>query len=129
MSRKKRQFSPNDQQVDRIHRVNALVKREIASLIASTLHDPQINGVTVTAVEVSRDLKSSTVYISSINCKDGSSRIENKLNSCAGFLRKQLSTRLKMRTTPSLSFKYDHSIERGIALTHLIEDLNSRHAQ
>lgn len=117
------------QQLDRIDRVNALVKREVADLIASELDDPRVSGVTVTAVTVSRDLKSSTIYVSAFSQKPDCARIEKTLNRCSGYLRKRLSKRLSMRTTPSLLFKYDHSIEKGIELTHLIEELNIRHEQ
>ncbi len=116
-------------QVDRMDRVNALIKREMAYLITATLNDPRISGVTVTAVDVSRDLKSSIIYISTFDSQNNAQRIENTLNNCAGFLRRQLSRRLTMRTTPSLVFRYDHSIRRGIELTRLIEKLNSRHEQ
>jgi ribosome-binding factor A len=116
-------------EVDRTRRVSELVKREVASLIAHDLNDDRINRVTVTAVTVSRDLKRSTVYVSAIDNQLGTSKIESLLNKSAGYLRRLLSKRLEMRTTPALVFKYDNSIEKGVRMSNLIDKLNRKHGQ
>ncbi len=118
-------------EVDRTRRVAELLKREIAVLIARELNDSRINSVTVTGVTISRDLKISTVFVSSaldsLNRTDQeSNRVEKLLNKSAGYLRHLLSQTVNLRTTPSLVFKYDDSIQRGMDMSRLIDRLNSR---
>jgi ribosome-binding factor A len=116
-------------EVDRTRRVSELVKREIASLIANQLNDDRINRVTVTGVTVSRDLKQSTVYVSAMDTRIANSKVESLLNNSAGYLRRLLSKRLEMRTTPALVFKYDNSIEKGVQMSQLIDKLNRKDGQ
>ena len=116
-------------EVDRTRRVSELVKREVASLIAHDLDDNRINQVTVTAVTVSRDLRQSTVYVSTIDNQLDHGKIESLLNKSSGYLRRLLSKRLEMRTTPALVFKYDSSIEKGVRMSNLIEKLNRKNGQ
>ncbi len=112
------------QEIDRTRRVGELLKRELSELMFSQLNDDRIRGVTITRVSVSRDLKNSTVYFSMLDKPADKSRIERILNRSSGYLRKNLSKRLMMRTTPALSFKYDDSIEHGLSLSQLIDSLN-----
>ena len=111
-------------ETDRTRRVSELIKREVSHLIARELHDGRINTVTVTAVTVSRDLKHSTVYFSSMEDTADHGQLEKLLNNSAGFLRRSLGKSLSMKTTPSLSFRYDDSIQRGVDMSQLIDRLN-----
>ncbi|MCY3768294.1 MAG: 30S ribosome-binding factor RbfA [Gammaproteobacteria bacterium] len=110
--------------IDRTRRVAELVKREVAVLITRELNDARINTVTVTAVTVSRDLKQATVYISSLDPEMERGETERLMNRSSGYLRNLLSKNLEMRVTPALRFQYDTSIQRGIKMTRLIENLN-----
>ncbi len=117
------------QEVSRSRRVAELLKREIAVLIARELNDPRINTVTVTAVTISKDLRTSTVFVSSTRVSFDQSdaesiRIEKLLNKSAGYIRHLLSQTVNLRITPSLVFKYDDSIQRGMDMSRLIERLN-----
>lgn len=115
------------QEIDRTRRVSELIKRELAAIIPRELQDQRINSVTVTGVTVSRDLKQSTVYISTIDEQIDPKTVEKLMNHSAGYLRRLLSKHLDLRITPSLVFKYDNSIQRGVELTHLINELNRDH--
>lgn len=110
-------------EIDRPRRVAELVQREIAQLIANEMNDPRISFVTVTAVKLSRDLKIATVLFTEIDPDHEHWRTEKILNAAAGFLRRGLSSRLALRVTPSLRFRYDESVERGARMAKLIEDL------
>lgn len=114
------------QEIDRTRRVAELLKREIATLIARELNDSRINSVTVTGVTVSKDLRLSTIFVSSMLPDQDTSRIEDLLNKSARYLRRLLSRNINLRTTPALVFKYDDSIQRGIAMSRLIDQLNNR---
>jgi len=111
------------QEIDRTRRVGELIKRELSDLIFSQVNDDRIRGVTIIQVSVSPDLRNSTVYFSMLEKPADKKSIEKVLNKSSGYLRKHLSKRLVMRTTPALSFKYDDSIERGLSLVQLIDSL------
>ena len=113
-------------ETDRTRRVSELIKREVSHLITRELHDGRINTVTVTAVTVSRDLKHSTVFFSSMDDASDHAELERLLNRSAGFLRRALGKSLSMKSTPSLHFKYDDSIQRGVDMTQLIDSLNRK---
>lgn len=119
------------QEIDRTRRVAELLKREIAVLIARELNDNRINSVTVTGVTISKDLRTSTVFVASTRVSSNrsdpeSTRIEKLLNKSAGYIRHLLSQTVNLRITPSLVFKYDDSIQRGMELSRLIDRLNAR---
>lgn len=113
-------------EVDRTRRIAELMKRELATIISHDLNDGRINNVTITAVTVSRDLKQSTAYFSSIEGENDPKTMEKLLNKSASFLRFRLSKLLEMRTTPAITFKYDGSLKRGMEMSTLIEKLNNR---
>ncbi len=118
------------QEVARTRRVAELLKREIAVLIARELNDNRINSVTVTGVTVSKDLRTSTVFVSSTRVSSNrpdleSVRVEKLLNRSSGYIRHLLSQTVNLRITPSLVFKYDDSIQRGMDMSRLIDRLNS----
>ena len=110
-------------EVDRTRRVAELIKRELATIISRELNDNRINSVSITGVTVSRDLKQSTVFVSTIDKTLESQKIEKLLNKSSGFLRHLLSQQVDLRITPNLLFKYDESIERGVHMSQLIDKL------
>ena len=105
----------------RTRRVSELIRRELASIVANRLNDPRVRLVTITAVDVSKDLKHAKVFVTQLGDDD---RALQALTKASGFLRRELSSRLTMKVSPELKFVYDHSIERGIALDDLIEEAN-----
>ncbi|MDR2220388.1 MAG: 30S ribosome-binding factor RbfA [Methylobacillus sp.] len=103
----------------RSQRIAEQIQRELADLLQFELKDPRVTRVTVTEVEVSGDLAHAKVFYSAA---EGSPELQKGLEKAAGFLRSQLSQRMLMRTVPQLHFVYDASIERGMALSRLIDD-------
>ncbi len=117
------------QDSNRRRRVAELLKRELAVLIQHELNDPRIQGVTLTATEVTRDLSSAKVYFT---CLAGAHSVKPRvtaLNKAAPFLRRQLMGRLELRAVPALRFFYDESVERGAALSSLIDSARSQDKQ
>ena len=108
----------------RTRRVADQIQRNMAELIQMELGDPRLGMVTVTAVDVTRELESARVFFTVLGKTLGDkSQIEETtatLNHAAGFLRSALAKRLKLRTTPKLIFIYDSSMEKGNQLTDLI---------
>lgn len=107
----------------RTHRVADQMQRELALLIQREIRDPRLGMITITAVDVSRDLAHAKVYITLMN-KDSDEEIAENLailKNVAGFLRMQLGKVMKLRSVPQLHFHYDESVRRGVHLSSLIE--------
>lgn len=107
----------------RTHRVSELIQRELANIISTRLNDPRMSMVTITAVDVSKDLKNAKVFFTHMSDEDRASASKT-LDKASGYLRRELSHRLKMKSSPSLSFVYDNSVEHGAALSKLIDTVN-----
>ena len=97
------------------------LKRELAQLIHDELQDPRLGMVTVSAVQVSRDLAHAKVYVTVLGRDGAQAESLQVLNHSAGFLRHLLGRCLILRSIPQLHFVYDESVERGRHLTALIE--------
>lgn len=106
---------------NRRRRVAELLKRELAVLVQQELDDPRVHGVTITAVEVSRDLSSAKIYFTTLAEAEGAAQTAAALNKAAGFLRRELMRRVVLRGVPQLRFRFDESVKKGAALTSLIE--------
>lgn len=105
----------------RTRRVGEQIQRELAALIRDAVKDPRVGMVTVSAVEVTRDLAHAKVFISVLGDAETRDASLAALNKAAGFLRHELGQRMLTRTVPQLRFVYDESIERGSRLSALID--------
>ena len=106
----------------RIERVNNLLRREISQLLQRQVKDPRLGGfITVTKVSTSPDLRSAKIFVSSISSEVRKEELLSVLAGASGFLRGELTKRLKLRHIPELTFHWDDSIERGDHLLRLIE--------
>lgn len=109
----------------RIERVNSLIRQELSELLRFNVKDPRLGNtfITVTEVVTSTDFKHARVYVSSIIDKEEKKKVLTALSSAAGFLRRELSARLKLRYTPELIFQWDNSIEHGDHILKLIDEV------
>ena len=108
----------------RTDRVADQLQKELAVLIQREVKDPRLGLITITAVEVSRDLSHAKVFITVMGKDDDEDAVKANLrilNDASGFLRMQLGKAMKLRTVPQLHFNYDASVRRGVELTSLIE--------
>ncbi len=124
----------------RVQRVADQIQRELASLIQMEVNDPRVGMVSVTGVEVSRDIAHAKVFVTVLNTLTDDSQINEStlsepgdldkleikenidaLNKAAGFVRSLLAKRLSTRSVPKLRFYYDGSIARGQQLSSLID--------
>ncbi|PAU86245.1 ribosome-binding factor A [Pseudomonas sp. WN033] len=107
----------------RTQRVADQMQRELALLVQREVKDPRLGMVTITAVEVSRDLAHAKVFFTLLG-KDSDEDValnQEILKDAAGFLRMQLGRAMKLRSIPHLHFHYDESVRRGVHLSSLIE--------
>jgi ribosome-binding factor A len=110
-------------------RVAEQVHHELAELVRAEVKDPRIGMVTITGVALTPDYAYATVYFSVL--PDDEATLAGTLaglRRAAGFLRSQLGRRVRIHTTPELRFVHDPSVERGMAMSKLIDEANSRHA-
>ncbi|MFN3543676.1 MAG: 30S ribosome-binding factor RbfA [Thiobacillus sp.] len=105
----------------RTRRVADQIQRELPDLIRQEVKDPRVGMLTITEVEVNRDMEFAKVYFTTLGGEAEHAACLAGLQRAAGFLRTQLSHRMQLRVVPKLTFVYDRSVERGIELTHLIE--------
>src|SRR5215471_2650038 len=107
---------------ERMRRVNEAVRHVLAQALPE-LKDPRIGLVTVTGVETAPDLHHATVYVSVL----GSSRKRKAtllgLEAAHGVLQSRIARELRMKRTPQLTFEYDPTVERGVRMTRLIDEL------
>ena len=107
----------------RAKRLGEQIQRELTELLRRDIKDERIGNVTITAVNVTGDLRTAKVYYLVFG-KDGPDpKVQDGLTSAAGFLRNALSKSLMIRYTPTLTFELDTSIEHGVRLTQLIDSL------
>ncbi len=106
----------------RTQRVADYLQRELAELIQHELRDPRLGMISVTGVDVSRDLGSARVYYTRMDCDTAEQAKESTevLNKAAGFLRSELSRDATMRSVPRLTFYFDTSVGQGRHLENLI---------
>ncbi|HEY3699234.1 MAG TPA: 30S ribosome-binding factor RbfA [Spongiibacteraceae bacterium] len=108
----------------RTSRVGDFLKQELAGLIQLELRDPRLGMVSVTGVEVSRDLSHASVFVTVLGKDSEAEAAESiaTLNRAAGFLRTQIAKISNARTTPKLRFVFDASIGRGARISKLIDE-------
>jgi ribosome-binding factor A len=107
---------------DRMRRVNEAV-REVISEGLGELKDPRVGFVTVTGVETSPDLRQATVFVSVLGTERKRTQTLAGLAAAHGVLQARLARELRMKRTPQLTFEYDPTVERGVRMTQLIDEL------
>jgi|ERR1700742_659886 ribosome-binding factor A len=107
----------------RAKRLGEQIQRELTELLRRDVKDERIGNVTITAVNVSGDLRTARVYYLVFGKEGPDIKVQRGLESAAGFLRNALSKALMIRYTPTLSFELDTTIEHGVRLTQLIDSL------
>ena len=105
-----------------MRRVNEAL-REVLSEAVAELKDPRIGFVTITGVEASRDLRHATVYLSVLGTERKRERTLAGLASSHGVLQRRVNHKLHLKRTPQLTFEYDPTVERGVRLSKLIDEL------
>ena len=101
------------------------VQRELSEIIRTEVKDPALNNimVSVVSVEVSPDLKDCKAYVSVLGSQEAAGAALDGLKRAVGFIRRELARRVNLRNTPELKFILDQSIEYGVHMTRLIDDV------
>jgi ribosome-binding factor A len=104
----------------RMRRVDVAMIAVLGDAISKDLKDPRVGFVTVTGVKTSPDLRHARVYVSVLGDEPEREGTLEGLRSAHGFLQRRVADELKLRHTPSLTFEYDPSVDRGIRLSALM---------
>src|SRR5262245_44869267 len=108
----------------RIDRIEEQLRIELSEIIEREIHDPRVGLTTVTAVKVSPDLRHGRVFVTVLGDAAQRKKALEGLRSAASFIRRSLSQRLHhLRRIPELSFDYDESVEEGIRIEELLDQI------
>jgi ribosome-binding factor A len=105
----------------RMRRVNEAILEVLAAAIATELKDPRIGFVTVTDVDTSPDLRTARVYISVLGDAEQRESSLSGLASSHGFLQAKIASEMRLKRTPTLTFHYDESLDRGDRISRLLD--------
>ena len=105
-------------------KVGGLIKQEISRMLLREIKDPRVGFVTITRVKVSRDLRSVKVYFSVLGDQSAREDSLRGLSSAAGFVRRELGRRLRLRYVPDIVFSFDPSLEHMSRLSELIHQIH-----
>ena len=108
-------------------RINGEVLKELSNIIRSEIKDPRINPMTsVVSVEVATDLKTCKAYISVLGDEQSQKDTITGLKSAEGYIRRELARTVNLRNTPEIKFILDQSIEYGINMSKLIDEVTQK---
>ena len=107
-----------------MRKVEIDLKREISFIINAKTSDPRIGFITVTGAKLSVDFKWLNVFVSIMGKEDDIKRSLEGLKNCKGFIKKNLQHRLKLKSIPDIRFFYDKSINNGIRISEILENLD-----
>jgi ribosome-binding factor A len=111
---------------ERMRRVNESVREVLAEAIGE-LKDPRIGFVTVTGVKTSADLRQATVFVSVLGSERKRALSLAGLEAAHGVLQGHIASELRLKRTPQLTFQYDPSVEEGVRMSKLIDELVTDH--
>jgi ribosome-binding factor A len=106
----------------RMRRVNETIREVLGDAIATELKDPRIGFVTVTDVDTSPDLRTARVYVSVLGDQQERERSLAGLRSSHGVLQGKIAAAMRLKRTPTLTFEYDDSVERGDRISRLLDE-------
>ena len=106
----------------RMRRVNESIREILGDAIATELKDPRIGFVTVTEVDTSPDLRTARVYVSVLGNEDDRERSLQGLRSSHGVLQGKIANAMRMKRTPTLTFEYDESVDRGDRISRRLDE-------
>lgn len=113
--------------MERTDRIEEEIKKVVSKLINQGLKDPRLTGlISVTKVEVTKDLKYCKVFVSMLGSKDQAAAME-ALKSSAGYVRREIGANIRMFATPEVKFELDDSMEYGAHIQNIINELGIKH--
>jgi len=106
----------------RMRRINEVLREVVGAAISGELSDPRIGFVTVTAVETSPDLRTAKVFVSVLGSAEEREATLEGLRSSHGVIQSRIAAETRMKRTPTVTFHYDDTIEKGVRISELLEE-------
>ena len=106
-----------------MRRVDEAMRVVLSDAIAKDLKDPRVGFVTVTGVKTSPDLRHARVYVSVLGDLSAREASLDGLRSAHGFLQRRVATELTLKHTPTIGFEYDESVDRGMRISQLLDEV------
>ena len=106
----------------RMRRINEVLREVVGAAISSDLSDPRIGFTTVTSVETSPDLRHAKVFVSVLGDEEAREATLAGLRSSHGVIQARIAAETRMKRTPTLSFRYDETVEQGMRISRLLEE-------
>lgn len=110
--------------MDKIKKLAIDIQREISFIINTKIKDPRIGFITVTDTRLSPDGKYLDIYVSIMGKDDPRDKRLDALKKCSGFIKKNLTRRMRLRNVPELKFIYDESVDRGLKISEILKEIN-----
>ncbi len=107
----------------RLDRLNQQFQEEIASIIQFEMKDPGLGFVTITKVDLSKDLSIAKVSFSCLGTEADRERTQEALNRASGYVHSLVKKRLRLKTIPTITFKFDESVSFGIEIAAKLDEL------
>jgi len=104
-----------------MRRINEVLREVVGAAVAGDLSDPRIGFVTVTSVETSPDLRTAKVFVSVLGDEEEREASLQGLRSSHGVIQSRIAAETRMKRTPTLTFHYDDTVERGVRINELLE--------
>lgn len=106
----------------RPERVRGLLQETVAEILLREVKDPRVEGITLTGVDITPDLKLAKIYFSTLQSENREAALAG-LKSAAGYIKRQIAIRLQLRHTPELRFFYDTTLEKANRLESLLRQV------
>lgn len=110
----------------RPERMAEAIKKEVADLLRNEIKDPRVGFVTITGVDVTKDLSYAKIFVSVMGKDDQRTETLNALQKAAGYMRSEIGRRIKVRHAPELIFKLDTSLDHGSRIMEILHGINSQ---
>ncbi len=109
--------------MSRHDRVQEAIRKEVSIIVHDLLKDPRLGFITITSVELTQDLRYAKVFYSVLGKDEDYTKTKQALDSAAGFIRKEVSQRVKLRLAPELSFREDRSSEYSVRIQEVLNEI------
>jgi ribosome-binding factor A len=113
----------------RARRVGERIQEELAILLIRNVADPRLNMVTITEVDVDRELAFATIYVTASGGEEREEEVLEGMESASGYLKSELAARIQLRSFPQLRFRWDVAHERGQRIEELLDSLKTEGEQ
>lgn len=105
-------------------RMNERIREILSDLLLFEVKDPRLSGVTITQVQLDRELQFATVYVNALAEEEREEEVLEGLERAQGFLRREVGKRVRLRRTPELRFKWDNTLEHAERVNELLDSLD-----